>query len=176
MLAHVHAQQLNLSALARSLERSHVMIRNYLDMLTDLYMVRQVPAWSGNSGRRLVKSPKLYLRDTGLLHQLLNTPDHGTLLGTPNAGASWEGFVAESIIAGLSDKWRYSYYRTAAGAEADLVLEGPRQEVWVIEIKRSYAPKTGKAFTSPATMSAPFPVPASDAGAPWCRGECARPR
>jgi hypothetical protein len=148
MLAHVNGQQINLSALGKSLETSHTSIRNYLDVLTDLYMVRQIPTWSGNTKKRLVKSPKIYLRDTGLLHRLLNVSDYEMLLGSPYAGSSWEGFVVENIVAALSDQWRYSYYRTAAQAEIDLVLEGPRREVWAIEIKRSSAPKARKGFHS----------------------------
>ncbi len=109
-------------------------------------MVRQIQPWSGNTKKRLVKSPKIYLRDTGLLHNLLNIPSFDILLGNPVCGASWEGFVAENIILQLSDKWRYSYYRTAAQAEIDLVLEGPRRQVWAIEIKRSGAPTLSKGF------------------------------
>ena len=127
---------------------SHVTIRTYLDILTDLYMVRQIPAWAGNTKKRLVKSPKIYLRDTGLLHRLLNIPDLETLLGHPSIGASWEGFIIENIIITLSDKWQYSYYRTTAQAEIDLILEGPKEEVWAIEIKRASAPKITKGFHS----------------------------
>ncbi len=146
MLAHLHGQQVNLSTLGKSLEVSHTTIRNYLDVLTDLYMIRQIQPWAGNTKKRLVKSPKVYLRDSGLLHRLLNISDHETLLGNPCVGASWEGFVIESIITIISDKWRYSYYRTTAQAEIDLVLEGPKQEVWAIEVKRSVAPKLSRGF------------------------------
>ncbi len=146
MLAHIHGQQANLSNLGKSLEVSRTTARNYLDILTDLYMVRQIQPWAGNTKKRLVKSPKIYIRDSGLLHRLLNISDHETLLGHPGIGTSWEGFVLENIIINLSDKWRYSYYRTAAQAEIDLVLEGPRQEILAIEVKRSSAPKLGKGF------------------------------
>jgi len=146
MLAHVHGQQVNLSALGKSLEVSHTTVRNYLDTLTDFYMVRQIPPWAGNTKKRLVKSPKIYLRDTGLLHRLLNISDYETLLGHPSIGGSWEGFIIESIITTLSDKWQYSYYRTTAQAEIDLVLEGPGGKVWAIEVKRSSAPKVTKGF------------------------------
>ena len=146
MLAHIHGQQANLSSLGKSLEVSRTTARNYLDILTELYMVRQIQPWSGNTKKRLVKSPKIYIRDSGLLHRLLNISDHETLLGHPCTGVSWEGFVLENIISNLSDKWRYSYYRTAAQAEIDLVLEGPRHEVWAVEVKRSSAPKLGKGF------------------------------
>lgn len=146
MLAHYHGQQAGLSQIGKSLEVSHTTARNYLDILTDFYMVRQVQPWSGNTKKRLVKSPKIYLRDTGLLHRLLNIPDFETLLGHPVAGASWEGFVVENIISCISDKWQYSYYRTAAQAEIDLILEGPGNQVWAIEIKRSAAPVLGRGF------------------------------
>lgn len=146
MLAHLHGQQLNLSTTARSLDVSHTTIRSYLDLLTDFYMVRQVPAWSGNVGKRLVKSPKLYLRDTGLLHQLLTISSFDALLGHPIVGMSWEGFIVENIIRSLSNKWSYSYYRTATGAEIDLVLETPTGETWAVEVKRSSAPKLQKGF------------------------------
>ncbi|MCF6353628.1 MAG: ATP-binding protein [Candidatus Polarisedimenticolaceae bacterium] len=146
MLAHIHGQQVNLSNLGKSLEVSHTTIRNYLDTLTDLYMVRQIPAWAGNTKKRLVKSPKIYLRDTGLLHRLLNISDYETLLGYPSMGSSWEGFIIENIITALSNKWQYSYYRTTSQTEIDLVLEGLGQEIWAIEVKRSVAPKAGKGF------------------------------
>ena len=146
MLAHYHSQQVVLSEIGKSLEVSHTTMRTYLDILVDFYMVRQIQPWSGNTKKRLVKSPKIYLRDTGLLHSLLNISRFENLLGSPVLGASWEGFVAENIIVNLSSKWRYSYYRTSTQTEIDLVLEGPDQQVWAIEIKRSSAPKLGNGF------------------------------
>jgi len=146
MLAHHHAQQVNLSQLGNSLGVNYKTVKNYMDTLTDFYMVRQIQPWAGNTKKRLVKAPKIYLRDTGLMHRLLNIPDFETLLGHPSIGSSWEGFIVENIINHLSDKWRYSYYRTSAQAEIDLVLEGPRREVWAIEIKCSIAPQVGKGF------------------------------
>lgn len=148
MLAHWHGQQVNMSSLGKSLEVDHKTIRFYLDILTDFYMVRQLQPWAGNTRKRLVKSPKVYLRDSGLLHVLLNISDYETLLGHPVLGASWEGFVLESIIQSLSNKWQYSYYRTSGQTELDLVLEGPKNEVFAIEIKRSIAPKVSKGFHS----------------------------
>lgn len=146
MLAHYHGQQINFSALAKSLEVSHTTVRSYLDILTDFYMVRQLQPWSGNTKKRLVKSPKIYLRDTGILHRLLNIADFEDLLGHPVIGASWEGFVIENILTYLSDTWRYSYYRTSGQTEIDLILEGPHRQRWAIEIKRSAAPKISKGF------------------------------
>ncbi len=146
MLAHNNAQQVNFSKLGESLGFSYKTIKNYIDTLTDFYMLRQIPPWSGNTKKRLVKAPKIYLRDCGLAHRFLNITDFEDLLGHPGIGASWEGFVLENILNTISDKWRYSYYRTSAQAEIDLVLEGSKNEVWAIEVKRSSAPKVSKGF------------------------------
>ena len=146
MLAHYHGQQIVFSELGRSLEVSHATARNYLDTLTDFYMVRQLQPWSGNTKKRLVKSPKIYLRDSGLLHRLLHISDFDSLLGNPIVGASWEGFVIENIILHIDDRWRYSYYRSSGQAEIDLVLETPAKETWAIEIKRAAAPKPARGF------------------------------
>lgn len=146
MLAHYHGQQINFTELGRSLEVSHTTIRNYLDTLTDFYMVRQVQPWSGNTKKRLVKSPKIYIRDSGLLHKLLNVSGIDDLLGHPVIGASWEGFVLENIIITLNSKWRYSYYRSSGQAEIDLVIETPDRETWAVEVKRSVAPKLTRGF------------------------------
>ena len=146
MLAHSHGQQINLSAIGSGLGVSDNTVRNYLDILTDFYMVRQLPPWSGNTKKRLIKSPKIYLRDTGLMHRLLNISSFDMLLGHPSVGPSWEGFITESILNQLSDKWQYSYYRTSAKAEIDLVLEAPNGQIWAIEVKRSTAPKVSKGF------------------------------
>jgi predicted AAA+ superfamily ATPase len=148
MLAHYHGQQVVLSELSKSLEVSHPTIKSYLDILTDFYMVRQIQPWAGNTKKRLVKSPKIYLRDSGILHKLLNISSFESLLGHPVLGASWEGFVIENIIVQLSGKWQYSYYRTTTQTEIDLVLEGPDQQIWAIEVKRSSAPKVSKGFYS----------------------------
>lgn len=146
MLAHYQGQQADLTGISKGLEVSHTTVKNYLDILTDFYMIRQIRPWSGNTKKRLIKSPKVYIRDTGLLHRLLNIPDYESLLGHPVVGFSWEGFVIESIITLLSDKWQYSFYRTTSQAEIDLVLEGPRKQVWAIEIKRSVSPVLRKGF------------------------------
>jgi len=146
MLAHYHGQQIVLSEFGKSLEVSHPTVKSYLDILTDFYMVRQIQPWAGNTKKRLVKSPKIYLRDSGILHKLLNISSFEDLLGNPVLGASWAGFVIENIIVQLSGKWQYSYYRTITQTEIDLVLEGPDQQIWTIEVKRSSAPKVGKGF------------------------------
>jgi len=146
MLAYGQGAQLNAARLAGSLGVSGHTVRHYLDVLTDLYMARQLPPWSGNSTKRLVKAPKIYVRDSGLLHRLANIPDQETLLGHPLCGESWEGFVIEQLLADLPDFWRATYYRTSAQAEIDLVLEGPRRRVIAIEIKRTLAPVVSKGF------------------------------
>jgi predicted AAA+ superfamily ATPase len=146
MLAHNNAQQVNYSKLGASLGVSYKTVKNYIDTLTDFYMLRQLQPWAGNSKKRLVKAPKIYLRDSGLAHRMLNIPDIETLLGHPAIGASWEGFVIENILRTISDKWQHSFYRTSAQAEVDLVLEGPHRQVWAVEIKRSSAPAVTKGF------------------------------
>ncbi len=146
MLAHYHGNQINLSEFGRSLETSHTSIRNYLDILTDFYMVRQLSPWSGNLKKRLVKSPKIYLRDSGILHSIMQISNIDDLFSHPIIGASWEGFVIENIINQLDDRWEYNYYRTATQAEIDLVLRTPDNEIWAVEIKRSTAPKLTRGF------------------------------
>ncbi|MFW5805292.1 MAG: ATP-binding protein [Bacteroidales bacterium] len=146
MLAHYHANQINFSELGRSLELSHTSVKNYLDLLTDFYMVRQIPSWSGNIKKRLVKSPKIYLRDSGMLHSILNIKSMDMLFSHPKIGASWEGYVVENILNQIDDKWEYSYYRTSNQAEIDLVLHTPDDEVWAIEIKKASAPKLTRGY------------------------------
>ncbi len=150
MLAFSQGDLLNAARLASSMAISGQTVRRYLDVLTDLYLVRQLPAWSGSSKKRLVKAPKVYVRDSGLVHRLTNLMDHGTLLGHPLCGASWEGFAIEQLLVHLPDTWRASFYRTAAGAEIDLVLEGPRNRVIAVEIKRTSTPKLSKGFLAGA--------------------------
>jgi predicted AAA+ superfamily ATPase len=146
MLAHGQGDQLNAARLAAGLGVSGNTVRNYLDVLTELFMVRQLQPWSGNSTKRLVRSPKVYVRDSGLLHQLASVPDLDTLLGHPLCGPSWEGFVLENVLAQMPSTWRASYYRTSAQAEIDLVLEGPRKQVLAVEIKRTLSPKLSRGF------------------------------
>ncbi len=146
MISHYQGQQVNMSSLAKSLEVSHTTIKNYLDILTDLYMLRQLPPWSGNTKKRLVKSPKIYLRDSGLLHRLLSIYEFEDLLGHPVLGHSWEGFVIENILGAIANTWRASYYRTTEQTKIDLILEKGTQQIWAIEIKRTAAPKTRAGF------------------------------
>jgi uncharacterized protein len=146
MLAHYHGQLWNASTLAGSLGVSAPSVRHYLDILESTFMVRVLQPYSANLGKRLVKSPKVYLRDSGLLHALLNLPDHNALLGHPVLGASWEGWVIEQILALAPDGTRPYFYRTASGNELDLLLELPGGALRAIEIKHSAAPKVGKGF------------------------------
>ena len=146
MLAHNQGALLNVSALARALEASTQSIGRYIDLLVDLLLLRRLPPLRANVGKRLVKSPKVYIRDSGLAHGLLGIPSATTLAGHPVVGRSWEGFVIETLLAVLPWPALASFYRTSAGAEIDLVLEFPRGELWAIEIKRSLAAKVGKGF------------------------------
>lgn len=110
-------------------------------------MVRQLQPYSANLGKRLVKSPKIYLRDSGLLHALLGIEDMEDLLGHPVVGASWEGWVIEQVLSAIPSTWRPTFYRTNAGAEVDLVLERPgRKRPFALEIKRSLAPAPSRGF------------------------------
>ena len=118
----------------------------YLDLLVDLLLVRRLPPWHKNVGKRLVKSPRVYVRDTGLVHALLGLEQLDDVLGHPVVGVSWEGFVIENILSVKPDTVEANFYRTAAGAEIDLVLTFPKQEVWAIEIKRSLSPKVERGF------------------------------
>lgn len=146
MLAHSQGEQLNMARLAASLALSGQTVGRYLDVLADLFMVRRLPPWSGSSRKRLVKAPKVYVRDSGLLHRLALIEDTEALLGHPLCGHSWEGFVIEQLLGVLTDRWQASFYRTSAQAEIDLVLEGPNRRVLAIEIKRTSAPTLSKGF------------------------------
>ena len=148
MLAHGQGDQLNAARLAAGLGVSGNTVRHYLDLLTDLFLVRQLPAWSGNSQKRLVKAPKVFVRDSGLVHALARVPDADALLGHPLCGPSWEGFVLEQTLAWLPSTWHASYYRSAAQAEIDLVLEGPKKQVLAVEIKRTLSPSLSKGFVN----------------------------
>jgi predicted AAA+ superfamily ATPase len=147
MLAHQQGGLLNASSLARALAVDGKTVASYLDLLVDLLLVRRLAPWHGNVGKRLVKSPKVYVRDSGLVHALLGIEDSEALLAHPVAGGSWEGLVVESLIAAAPVGTEAYFYRTAAGAEIDLLLKLPTQRApWAIEIKRSLAPKIERGF------------------------------
>lgn len=116
-------------------------VRRYLDLLEGLYLVRSLPPWSRNAGKRLLKSPKIYWRDSGVLHTLAGLSDLEKVLGHPLCGVSWEGYCLEQITTRLPRGVSFSHYRTHAGAEVDLVLEWPGSETLAIEIKRTLSPK-----------------------------------
>jgi len=146
MAAHLHGQVLNLSAMANALDISHTTARARVDEMVGAFMLRILPALTPNLGKRLTKSPKLYLRDSGLLHALLDIPDRHELFAHPAFGASWEGYVIEQAVS-VAPGWRAAFYRTAKGAELDLVLERGRRRV-AIECKASSAPVIGRGFWS----------------------------
>lgn len=145
MLAHNQGQMLNLSLLAGSLAISGQTVARYIDVLCDLMLVRRLPAWSGNIGKRLVRSPKVYVRDSGLTHALLGLPNFEAVLSHPVAGQSWEAHVIEQLIA-AAPRAQASFYRTSHGAECDLVFTLASGDTWVCEIKRSSAPTVSRGF------------------------------
>lgn len=146
MLAHHQGGLLNAAQFARGLGVDGKTVAAYLDLLVDLLLVRRLAPWHRNVGKRLVKSPKVYVRDSGLVHALLGLPDFETLLGHPIVGAGWEGFVIETLLAVAPDGVEANFYRTATGAEIDLVLHLPQNRLWAVEIKRGLAPKPERGF------------------------------
>ena len=150
MLAHHQGELLDLSKLAAALAISGQTVSRYIDLLCDLMLVRRLPAWHGNVGKRLVRSPKVYVRDSGLVHALLGLPNLDAVLGHPIAGSSWEGFVMEQLI-NAAPQAQACFYRTSNGAEVDLVLTFRNQQTWVIEVKRSSAPTVSRGFYQAAT-------------------------
>ena len=148
MLTHNQGSVLNASHLARNLDVSGTTIGRYLDLMTDLLLIRRLKPWTANVGKRLIKSPKIYVRDSGITHALLNIPDYNGLLGHPVVGGSWEGFVIENLMSVVPSRVQPYYYGTPRGAEIDLVLEFPGGAKWAIEIKRSSAPSISKGFYS----------------------------
>jgi len=146
MLAHNHSQTLNAARLAASLGVSGQTVARYLDIMVDLLLVRRLPPWGNNAGKRLVRAPKVYVRDSGMVHALLRIQDHEQLLGHPIAGPSWEGFVIENLLTAAPDGTNASFYRTSAGAEIDLLLQLGPKRLWAIEVKRSLDPHPSKGF------------------------------
>lgn len=144
MCAHNQGQLLNYSKLGESLGLTHPTIKRYIDLLEQTFIVRTVPPYEVNVKKRLVKSPKVFVRDSGLLHQLLAIPDYNSLLGNPVFGSSWEGLAVENVIVNMPD-WNYFFYRTASGDELDLILEKGNQRI-AIECKASMTPKLAKGF------------------------------
>lgn len=155
MLAHNQGGLLNAANLARSLGVDGKTVARYLELMVDLLLVRRLPPWTTNAGKRMVRSPKVYLRDSGTVHALLGLPDKEAVLGHPIAGQSWEGHVVENLLRCAPDNIDATFYRTAAGAEVDLVLRWPAGEIWLVEVKRNLAPKLERGFRSAWTDIAP---------------------
>ena len=148
MIAHHHAQLWNASQIANSLGVSAPTVRHYLSILEDTFLVRQLRPFHANLKKRLVKAPKVFIRDSGLLHSLLDIVSMDDLQGRPLIGHSWEGFVSEQIIAQLPPRWEAYFFRTAAGAEIDLLLAHSGKKPVAVEIKFSATPEVTKGFRS----------------------------
>ena len=146
MLAHAQGGLHNAAQFARGLAVDGKTVARYLDLMVDLLLVRRLPPYHANIRKRLVKSPKVYVRDSGIVHALLALDDREAVLGHPVAGGSWEGFVVENLLSVAPERTAASFYRTAAGAEVDLVLELPGIGRWAIEIKRGLAPRLDRGF------------------------------
>lgn len=144
MLAHIQGQVINYSQLGNSLGVSHTMVKKYLDVLEQTFMVRILKPYYGNLKKRLIKSPKIYIRDTGILHSLLNISDLDSLFGHPAAGASWETLSIENILGNING-FEPSFYRTVKGNEIDLILEKGNNK-YAVECKLSSAPKLTAGF------------------------------
>jgi predicted AAA+ superfamily ATPase len=147
MLAHLQGETINYSRLASNLEVDAKTVSHYIDILKDLLLIRRFEPWYANVKKRLVKSPRYYVRDSGILHRLLGINSYDELLSNPVLGKSWEGFVIENIHSVLPNRAETWFYRTAAGAEIDLVIKMPSSEVWAVEIKHGVAPKLGKHYS-----------------------------
>ena len=148
MLGHTQGGILNAAALARGLGVSGKTVSRYLDLMVDLLLVRRLTPWRRNVGKRLVKSPKVYIRDSGILHALLGLASKEDIVGHPVVGASWEGFVIETLLSVAPNRAEASFYRSSGGAEIDLILTLPGREPWAIEVKRSLDPRPRKGFHS----------------------------
>lgn len=148
MLAHNQSGLLNVAQLARNVGVDAKTAASYIDLLTDLLLVRRLPAWYANVGKRLVKSPKIFVRDSGVVHTLLSIGDKDALLSHPVVGASWEGFVIENLLSVAPEGVQGYFYRTSGGAEIDLLLHFPDGRLWAVEVKRSLAPRPERGFHS----------------------------
>jgi hypothetical protein len=146
MLAHEQGGLLNAAKLAAALGVSGQTVARYLDLMVDLLLARRLQPWADNPGKRLVRSPKVYLRDSGVVHALLGLRTLDDVLGHPVAGGSWEGFVIENLLAVAPVGVEPYFYRTSAGAEIDLLLRISAARRWAVEVKRSSAPSVSKGF------------------------------
>ena len=146
MLAHHQGGSLNLARLSASLGVSAPAVGRYIDLLVDLRLLRRLPPWSGNLNKRLVKAPKIYVRDSGLVHALLELESLDQIVGHPVVGPSYEGMVVENLVQAAGERRQAYYFRTQDGAEIDLIFETGGKPEMAIEIKRSSAPAPGKGF------------------------------
>ena len=146
MLAHLQGETINLSKLGGNLDVSYKLVGYYMDILIDLLLIRRLEPWYANVKKRLVKSPRFYIRDSGIVHRLLGIDDYNSLLSNPVVGKSWEGFVIDNIHSILPNSAQTYFYRTAAGAEIDLLIKFSSKELWAIEIKSGVAPQIKKGF------------------------------
>lgn len=147
MLAHISGNILNKNNLSKSLELNKAAISDYLSYFERAFLIRRLPPWFQNIKKRLVKSPKIYLRDSGLLHYLLNITDYNSILGNPAIGHSWEGYIIEQIAGCLGDDYSYYFYRTQDGAECDLLITKGITPICSIEIKFTSVPRLTRSFT-----------------------------
>jgi len=146
MLAHLHGQNINASALGNGLDIDSKTVSHYIDILENLFLVRRLQPWHENVKKRLIKSPRVYIRDNGILHRLLDIIRYDSLLSNPILGNSWEGFVIENIASILPSTAKLFFYRTASGEEIDLLIRFSSDTVWAIEIKKSTVPVLSKGF------------------------------
>ena len=147
IIASIHGQQINYNSISRATGYTLSVLRHYLDFLVQSFIIRTIPPYFANNKKRLVKSPKLYVRDSGILHSLLSIETMEDLEGNIIKGASWEGFAIQQIISGLRDSFAYYYYRTSNGAELDLVITKANQPVATFEIKYSNSPSPTRSMT-----------------------------
>ena len=148
MLAHQQGGLLDVSMLGKNLMIDAKTVHRYLDLFVDLMLLRRLAPWHSNAGKRMVKSPKLYIRDSGLVHALLGNGTMDALLSHPVVGHSWEGFAIETLLNAAPVNTSSGFYRTSNGAELDLVLDIPGQGVWASEVKRGLVAKPKRGFYS----------------------------
>ncbi|SVB90421.1 uncharacterized protein METZ01_LOCUS243275 [marine metagenome] len=148
MLSHHQGGLLNTAQFARNLGVDVKTIGSYLDLLVDLFLIRRLVPWHANLGKRLIKSPKVYVRDSGIVHALLNIKDKEVLVSHPIVGLSWESFIIENLLRCTLERAQAYFYRSAGGAEIDLLMLWPDGCLWAIEIKRSLTPKVSRGFHS----------------------------
>ncbi len=148
MLAHAQGGILNAASLARGLGVDGKTVSRYLDLMVDLLLARRLAPWGKNVGKRLRKSPRVYVRDSGIVHALLGLASKEDVVGHPVVGASWEGFAIETLLSVAPDRAEASFYRSSGGAEIDLILTLPGRRPWAVEIKRSLDPRPTKGFHS----------------------------